>query len=123
MPGFHGRKMHQASEAASCNIPISVYDIGRVAELVTQLFLEILAHFIAKLACGAALCAVRLVTAKIAYLAVFTFHTPVVDAVRRIFIAFYRMGTNLARNGRCTSPNTGRNSFELILQTLLLSSR
>jgi hypothetical protein len=59
----------------------------------------IFAQVVAKVACGAAFSAVGLVNAKIAFLAVFTFHTPVADAMRCIFVALYRMGANFPRHG------------------------
>lgn len=63
----------------------AVADVWRFAKLVT-LFLVILAQFVAKTACRAALCAVRLVAAKIASLAVTAFYASVVDAVWCIFV-------------------------------------
>jgi hypothetical protein len=98
-----------------------IADVRWFIKLVTQLFLEILAQTVAKIACGAAFRAVGLIAAKIVLLAVFTFHAPVADAVRRIFIALYCTGANLAGHGRCTFPKTDRNSFEgyALTQTLL----
>lgn len=76
----------------------TIADIWRFEKLVTELFLVILAQFVAKIACGATFCAVGLVVAKIAPLATIAFHAPVVDAAWCILVTGCSAGTNLPRN-------------------------
>ena len=89
------------SQYALVFLHTSIANIGWSVRLVTGLFFEILAQFVAKFACGALPGAVRLVDTKAVLFAVFAVNTPVVNSAGRSLVAGCGTGTNLSRNSGC----------------------
>ena len=90
----------------------AVADIRRVIKLDTQPLLKFLAYGVAVIATGTFSGAVGLVGAKLHLLADIELCAAVMDAVRRIFIAFYGASANFAGNGGGAFSKIDRNSLE-----------